>query len=174
LRTRRRLVLGGVLVAAFAAIAALTAPGQIENKIAPRTTIVSELDDAPRTVAEQSYLDGLKPYLGILIGEGRELQSLGNARSRNVIELSLRMDRYRAAAADISQYVRDNPAPPQLAQYVTELQHEIEESMSAIDSSIDAFRRFDWDALGDGVDAFSSAIDRIAGLAGTPIADQPY
>lgn len=171
MRTRRRLLIGGVLVTALATAAMLIAPETIENRIAPRATIVSEYDVGTPTLEEQVYLQGMSPYLDVLIGEGRVLQRLGNARSRNIIELSLRMERYRTAAADISQYITDTPTPPRLAQYVTELQNEVEASLRAIDESIHAFRRLDWDALGQSVGAFSATIDAIVNLSGTPVAN---
>ena len=163
-------MLMGFMIAALGAVSAFNAPLKIENKVAPRVTIISGHESDAYTADEQAYLDGLKPYLDILIGEGRELQTMGNNRSRNIIELSLRMDRYRAAANNINQYVADIPMPSRLSEYVTEMQREIAASVKAIDASVDAFRHFDWDALGESVSAFSEAIDRIASLAGTPVA----
>jgi hypothetical protein len=156
----------------FVVGAALNAPSAIENQVAPRATIVSELGTDSHSSDEQLFLDGLTPYLDILVGEGRALQTLGNARSRNIVELSLRMDRYRTAANDINQYVRDNSTPPRLTSFVSELQQRIDESLSAIDASIAAVRQFDWQALAASVSAFSDSVDRIARLAATPVAEQ--
>jgi hypothetical protein len=151
--------------------AALNAPYAIENRVAPRATIVSELGTDSHSSEVQLFLDGLTPYLDVLVGEGRALQTLGNARSRNIVELSLRMDRYRTAANDINQYVRDNSTPPGLTSFVSELQQRIDESLSAIDTSIAAVRQLDWQALGASVSAFSDSVDRIARLAATPVAE---
>jgi hypothetical protein len=78
------------------------------------------------------------------------------------------MDRYRGAASEINQYVRDHATPPGLEQFVSELQQRIAESLAAIDASVAAVRQFDWDALGESVTRFSTAVDQITILAGTP------
>jgi hypothetical protein len=119
---------------------------------------------------ERAYLDGLRPYLNILVGEGRALEQLGKTRSRNIVELTVRMDRYRGAAKDIDQYIQNHRAPTGLANFVGQLQEQIADSLQAIDASVDAIRKFDWEALGGTVDAFSVAVDSIATLAGTPVA----
>jgi hypothetical protein len=169
---RNRLVLAGIILIVAAVAAGLHAPDQLGNRVAPRATAPFDLGSGVRTAEEQSYLDGLRPYLNVLLGEGRALRELGNSRSRNVFELSLRMDRYRTAASDIIQYVQDNAAPLRLAPFVSELQQQIDDSLRAIDASFDAFRTFDWHSLGESVSAFSITIDKIGRLAATPVAEQ--
>ena len=167
---KRRQVIAAILLVALVALGAFNAPSRIENRLAPRATIESLTGGGVRTPEEQTYLDGLKPFLDVLVGEGRALEKLGNERSRNIVELSVRMDRYRTAAKQIDQYIRDAPAPSGLTQFVSELREQIAMSLSAIDASVTAVRQFDWDALGKSVDGFSKAVEQIAFLAGTPVA----
>lgn len=152
------------------AIGVLSAPDSVENRIVPPATVASEIGNGQLSADEQAYVAGLQPYLAVLVGEGRALERLGQSRSRNIVELSVRMDRYRSAAADIKQYVDEHPTPTRLTSFVGQLQRQIADSLQAIDASIDAIRQFDWEALGGTVDDFSEAIDSIANLAGTPLA----
>jgi hypothetical protein len=151
-------------------VAVLIAPDEIGNRVAPPVTVVSDIGAGTLSPEEQSYADGLRPHLDVLVGEGRTLENLGKARSRNIVELSLRMDRYRTAARDIKQYIQVHSTPPGMAGFITELSQRIDESLAAIDASVEAIRRFDWNALGQTVDNFSLAVDDIARLAGTPVA----
>jgi hypothetical protein len=152
------------------AIGVLSAPESVENRVVPPATVASAVGNGQLSPNERAYLDGLQPYLDVLVGEGRALEQLGQSRSRNIVELTVRMDRYRGAANDIDRYIQDHPAPTRLADFVGQLQQQIADSLQAIDASVDAIRHFDWEALGGTVDAFSAAVDSIAALAGTPIA----
>ena len=170
LATRRRYLAAVALALVIVgAMAALIAPDEIGNRVAPPVTVVSVVGSGTLSPDEQAYADGLRPYLDVLVGEGRALEKLGQERSRNIVELSLRMDRYRTAAHDIEQYIQGRSTPPRLAGLVTELRQRIDQSLAAIDASVAAIRRFDWNALGQTVDDFSLAVDDIARLAGTPV-----
>jgi hypothetical protein len=150
-------------------LAALIAPGEIGNRVAPPVTVISDIGSGTLSPDEQTYANGLRPYLDVLVGEGRALEKLGQERSRNIVELSLRMDRYRTAARDIEQYIEGRAIPPGLAGLVTQLRQRIDDSLAAIDASVAAIQRFDWNALGKTVDDFSLAVDDIARMAGTPV-----
>ena len=150
-------------------LAALIAPGEIGNRVAPPVTVISDIGSGTLSPDEQTYANGLRPYLDVLVGEGRALEKLGQERSRNIVELSLRMDRYRTAARDIKQYIEGRAIPSGLAGLVTQLRQRIDDSLAAIDASVAAIQRFDWNALGKTVDDFSLAVDDIARMAGTPV-----
>jgi hypothetical protein len=158
------------LLIVVVAIGVLNAPESVENRVAPPATVASAIDSGHLSADEQAYMEGLRPYLDVLVGEGRALEQLGQSRSRNIVELTVRMDRYRGAAKDIDQYIQHHQAPTGLADFVGQLQQQIADSLQAIDASVDAIRHFDWEALGGTVDAFSAAVDSIATLAGTPLA----
>jgi len=166
---RKQLAAVALVVVIIGTLAALIAPNEIGNRVAPPVTVVSNVGSGTLSPEEQSYADGLQPYLDVLVGEGRALEKLGQARSRNIVELSLRMDRYRTAANDIEQYIQGHSTPVGMAGLVTELRQRIDDSLAAIDASVAAIRRFDWNALGQTVDDFSLAVDDIARLAGTPV-----
>lgn len=157
------------MLVAVVTLAALIAPNEIGNRVAPPKTVVSDIGAGTLSPEEQSYADGLRPYLDVIVGEGRALEKLGQTRSRNFVELSVRMDRYRTAAHDIETYIQGRATPAGLAGLVSELRQRIDDSLVAIDASVEAIRRFDWNALGQTVDKFSMAVDDIARLAGTPI-----
>ena len=166
---RRRLALVSTLLVTLVTLAALIAPDEIGNRVAPPALVVSNFGSGALSPEEQVYADGLRPYLDVLVGEGQALKQLGRQRSRNIVELSLRMDRYRAAAHDIEQYIQGRATPSGLTGFVTELRQRIDDSLVAIDASVDAIRRFDWNALGQTVEEFSLAVDVITRLAGTPV-----
>jgi hypothetical protein len=166
---RRQLAAVALVVVIVGTLAAWLAPDEIGNRVAPPVTVISGVGSGTLSPEEQLYADGLRPYLDVLVGEGRSLEKLGQARSRNIVELSLRMDRYRTAANNIEQYIQGHSTPPGLVGLVTELRQRIDESLAAIDASVAAIRRFDWNALGQTVDDFSLAVDHIARLAGTPV-----
>lgn len=157
-----------LFLSAVVALGALAAPERIGDRIAPRATIVADPAPGERTPEQIAFLRGLAPHLEVLVGEGNALATLASERSRDILELTVRMERYRAAANDIDQYIRDHPTPPGLEQFVTELQQRIGDSLVAIDAAVAAFRRFDWEALGESVRSFSGAVDEITLLAGTP------
>jgi len=163
------LLLVAALLVCVVTMAAVIAPDEIGNRVAPPATVVSDIGAGSLSPEEQSYANGLRPYLDVLVGEGRALEKLGQERSRNIVELSLRMDRYRTAAQDIEQYIQGRATPPGLTRLITELRQRIDDSLSAIDASVAAIRRFDWNALGATVENFSLAVDDIARMAGTPI-----
>src|SRR5690349_82817 len=149
LATRRRyLVTVALVLVIVGTTAALIAPHEIGNRIAPPVTVVSDVGSGMLSPEEQSYADGLQPYLNVLVGEGRALEKLGQERSRNIVELSLRMDRYRTASRDIEQYIEGHTTPPGLVGFVTELRQRIDDSLAAIDATVAAIQRFDWNALG--------------------------
>jgi hypothetical protein len=69
----------------------------------------------------------------------------------------------------MKQYIESRAIPPGLAGLVTQLRQRIDDSLAAIDASVAAIQRFDWNALGKTVDDFSLAVDDIARMAGTPV-----
>jgi hypothetical protein len=153
-----------VLLAGVAAV-----PGQIAETIAPPVNGGSPRDASTAGTVEQKYLADLSPYLSVVTGEGNRLAELGQARSRNVLELGVRMDRFREASADLVSYIVSNPPPATLASLIDQLMAELSAAETAIQASITAIREFDWDALGISVDAFARAVEAIERLTGQGI-----
>lgn len=158
------------MLVAIAAIGASQARSWIAREVAPPATTSSFVATESYTPEQKTFLSGLKPTLDVLVGEGIALNNLGTARSRNVVELAVRMDRYRTAAGQIERFLQKTPIPPGFEALVAELREQIGASLAAIDASIEAIRQFDWDELAIQVSAFSSAINQITDLAGTPTA----
>ena len=151
-------------------LAAVIAPDEIGNRVAPPATVVSDIGAGTRCRPRSNRTQtGFVHTSMFSSARGARSRSLDRTRSRNIVELSLRMDRYRTAAQDIEQYIQGRATPPGLTRLITELRQRIDDSLSAIDASVAAIRRFDWNALGATVENFSLAVDDIARMAGTPI-----
>jgi len=114
---------------------------------------------------EQHYLSELNPLLAIVVGEGNRLAELGMSRSRNILELSVRMDRFRGASANLLAHFEAHPAPAGLESFVTGLRTHLAAAEDAIESSIGAIQSFDWDALAVAVSTFSDAVEAIESLS---------
>lgn len=166
-----RLPLAALLLVGVLGIAGLLSQGRISDTIAPQVTVSLDSGTGARRPTDVTYLNALQPHLAVLMGEGAALQELGNSRSRNVVELAIRMDRYRAAAANIESFMTSHTPPALSTDFVSDLRFHIAESIIAIDGAIAAFRQFDWDALGVSVADFSTAIDRIVILVQEPVQD---
>ena len=140
-------------------------PDRVGNVIAPPATFVATEDVSTNASATSSYVDRLNSYLGVVIGEGRRLSALGQARSRNVLELSVRMDRFREASAELKAYMSSHAPPADLESEINDLLIQLENAESAIQASITAVQGFDWEALGGSVDDFSRAVEAIEALS---------
>ena len=149
-----------VLLAGVAAV-----PGQIAETIAPPVSRGPLLVESTASISEQTYLAHLGQYLDVVTGEGNRLAELGRARSRNVLELGVRMDQFRDASARLVAYIDSNPPPSTLTSLISQLIDDLTDADTAIDASILAIRGFDWDALGMSVDDFARAVEAIERLA---------
>ena len=118
-RTRRKRLTAGAAVVIVAAVFSMMAMNeQVGELVVPPATSGATSNASPETPAEQEYLQGLEPYLSVVIGEGKRLAELDQARSRNVLELGVRMDRFREASADLQAYVGTHEPPASLAPMV--------------------------------------------------------
>jgi hypothetical protein len=150
-----------VVVVVIALLGMVATTDQIGELVAPPATSGSDRDASPEAPAEQAYLNGLDPYLTVVIGEGKRLAELGQARSRNLLELGVRMDRFRVASADLESYIAAHAPPAGLQPMIDDLLSQLAIAESAIQASIAAIQGFDWDSLGMSVDEFSHAVHAI-------------
>jgi hypothetical protein len=111
----------------------------------------------------------LDRYLSIVTGEGDRLAELGRSRSRNVLELGVRMDRFREASTQLLAFISNNPPPPALGSLIAELSAALAAAETAIQASIIAIRGFNWDTLGTSVDEFARSIEAIEALRGRDV-----
>ena len=144
----------------------VAATDHIGELVAPPASSGVVPDTTPVNSSEQQYRAGMDPYLAVVIGEGERLAELGQARSRNVLELGVRMDRFREASDELQAYVQQHPPPASLESTVGDLLTQLAAAETAIQASISAIRAFDWDSLGTSVADFSRAVDAIE-LIGT-------
>jgi hypothetical protein len=150
-----------VVVVVIALLGMVATSDQIGELVAPPATSGSTRDASPEAPAEETYLNGLDPYLTVVIGEGKRLAELGQARSRNLLVLGVRMDRFREASADLQFYISVHAPPAGLQPMIDELVVQLAIAESAIQASIAAIQGFDWDSLGTSVDEFSRAVHAI-------------
>ena len=165
LRTRRKKGAAVLLLLLIAVgLGSLNAPKRIETAVAPPATFFASPDSGD-VDGGNAFIDELLPKLDVLVGEGSALQSLGQARSRNILELTVRMQRFRDALADIDRFLTVTSVPTRFEARMSELQVQMANANNAIDGSVSAIKTFDWDYLGVQVDLFGLAIDSIRPIA---------
>jgi hypothetical protein len=86
---------------------------------------------------------------------------LGQARSRNLIELQVRSDRVAEISSEIASYVTNVPVPPRFAAAMAEYDHGVLALRTGMDDARTAFFSFDWEALGPALDLFTVGADRV-------------
>ena len=160
---RRRLVAPPLLIiAVLAAGVTAASTDRLKDAVAPPATFVLATPE-PRTAEEQRYLDAVLPPTERLVGEGRLLSALGAERSRNLLELRTRAERFRTTADEVVQLERSQGVPSQLEPFSAALNSGIVSALVAIDDAQAAVLRFDWDQVEAAVSAFTTAVDSIAG-----------
>lgn len=166
MRTRRVYVaiVGSILVVAVA-LGSLNAPARLEDAIAPQAHWSPEAPGLNCDDACAAFTVLVAPSLRTLVSEGNALAELGRSRSRNVIELTIRMDRFRAATDQFSAILESQDVPSALTDEIDSIVRTIDSATAAMDASIAAIRAFDWDALAIQVDQFGSAMDALSSVA---------
>ena len=114
---------------------------------------------------ERAFYRALAPRLLALAAETEELARLGEERSRNLVELSRRSNRVSSIIAALDDVLAAAPPPARFARQAGEAEANIREIEGGVTAATDAFRGFDWDALGAAVARFSAASDNIARIA---------
>jgi hypothetical protein len=84
-------------------------------------------------------------------------------RSRNLIELRTRAERFRTTADEVLRLERTQGVPSRLEPFSVALNSGIASALVAIDDAQAAVLRFDWDRVEAAVSAFTAAVDLIAG-----------
>lgn len=144
-------------------------PDQFGNALVPPAGTDTLLAGSPDDSAAQAYYAELAPYLGVVIGEGERLAELGQSRSRDILELSVRMDRFREASSALLAFLDGQPPPAALQSLVADLRSQLWAADVAIEASISAIRGFNWDALGGAVEDFDRAVAEIARIGSRKI-----
>jgi hypothetical protein len=162
MRTKRQfVVIAAMLLVGAVALGTLGAPTRVQEALVPPATVPALQPDAACTGDCAAFVDALRTPLQALVAEGGALAELGQARSRNVLELTIRMDRFRDAASQVRGVISGTSVPPAFQADVRALSDWIVQAESAIDDSLAAIRGFDWDDLGRSVDAFAGAVDQL-------------
>lgn len=159
----RRGRIAALLLIITAVVVGVTADSseRLRDAVAPPAT-VSIASPQPRSREEQAYLDAILPLTERLVGEGRLLAELGAARSRDVLELRTRAQRFQATADEVDRVERSIGVPPRLTRFSRSLNHGIASALSAIEAAERAVVRFEWDEVQVAVTTFDQAIDEIA------------
>ena len=134
---------------------------RLKDAIAPPAT-VSIATPESRTAEEQRYLDAILPLAERLIGEGRSLAELGESRSRNILELRARSERFRDAAEQVIRIESAIGVPVRMRPFSVSLNEGIASALIAIDEAEDAVLRFDWERVQAEVSTFAASIEVIA------------
>lgn len=166
--TRRRIGLSAlVLIAIAIGLAALGNRKEVEQALVPDAPYPVTPTIAPCDSDCERFVASIAPSLSVVVSEGTALAALGKSRSRDVLELTIRMNRFQDSSAEFEQALVDNPVPVSLSPAIAEIRTELSNAQVAIDASIAAIRSIDWDALGAAVDQFDSAIQNVAALSST-------
>ena len=161
-RGRRRLAPLLLIIALLAVGVTIGATDRLNPIVAPPATFVLDTPE-PRTVEEQRYLVAVLPLTERLIAEGQLLSELGAARSRNLLELRTRAERFRTTAEEVMRLERVGGIPSRLKSFSVSLNLGIASALAAIDDAEAAVLRFEWEQVEAAVSAFTAAIDVIAG-----------
>ena len=159
---RRRVAPLLLIIALLTVGVTIGSTGRLDEIVAPPATFVLDTPE-PRTVEEKRYLDAVLPSIEQLIAEGQRLSELGAARSRNLLELRTRTERFRTAADEVMRLERSEGIPIGLATFSMTLNLGIASALVAIDDAEAAVLRFDWEQVETAVSAFTAAVDVIAG-----------
>jgi hypothetical protein len=133
--------------------------------VAPPATVESGRPEADCLAECLAVLEQIQAPVRTLVAEGTLLAELGQSRSRNLVELTVRMDRFRSAADVFEGVYETLVVPVAVKEELLEISRQVQMSLDAIDSSIAAIRSFDWDALGGHVDSFAESIQTITELS---------
>jgi len=160
-RRRGRLAAFLLIIAVLAAGVTLGSSQRLEEAIAPPAT-VSIATPESRTAEEQQYLGAILPLAERLIGEGRSLVELGESRSRNILELRTRTERFRDAADEVVRVEDTIGVPVRMQPFSTSLSEGVASALVSIGEAEDAVLRFDWDRVEVEVATFAASINVIA------------
>lgn len=110
---------------------------------------------------ERAFYDFVGPRLRSMTAEARELNRMGQERSRDLIGLQVRSDRVFKLAAEVDEYVAARPVPPRFAGAVAQFQAAVAAMRTGSDQARSAFLRFDWNAIAAGLATFGTGADEL-------------
>jgi len=150
-----------LIIAVLAVGVTASSSDRLKVIVAPPATVPIATPQA-RTAEEQRYLDAVLPLTERLVGEGRLLSALGEARSRNILELRTRSERFRETADEVIAMESASGVPPRMGAFSTALNDGIASALVSIDDAQSAVFRFDWDQAQLSVSTFGTAVEQIA------------
>lgn len=133
------------------------------------------------TAEERAFYEYVGPRLRAVTAESEVLVSLGQARSRNVIELRRRGDRVNDISTQIDSRIESSGVPERFVVAMNAYKTGIEAVRTAEAATRSALRSFDWDAIARAVDVMAQgtrelqnarqALEQAAGKSvdGTPV-----
>jgi hypothetical protein len=164
--TRRRTILAAaLLIIAAGALASLAGGSKLEQAIVPDAPYPGTPTGVPCDEECGAFLAAIAPSLRELVAEGSALATLGTSRSRDVLELTVRMNRFQSSADEFAFAIENHPVPASMIDTISAIDETIDRAQASIDESIAALRSFDWDALGLAVDEFDAEIQHLTVLA---------
>jgi hypothetical protein len=155
------------------------------NPVDPGTPITAS---TALTAEDRAFYDYVGPRLRAVTAESEVLVSLGQARSRNILELRRRGDRVNDIAAQIDGHMDSQGVPDRFAAAMSAYASGIDAVRRAETATRSALRSFDWGAIARAVDVMAQgtrelqfarqALEQAAGMSveATPasIADATY
>lgn len=104
------------------------------------------------TADERAFYDYVGPRLRALTAESEVLVSLGQSRSRNIVELRRRGDRVNEIAGQIDHYIESSGMPDRFASAMSLYNTGIEAVRRAEAATRSALLSFDWDTIARAVE----------------------
>jgi hypothetical protein len=180
--TGRRLalvVLAGVALAGFGAAFSLSSD-RVQEALVPPADVALPTGAAPSSTGVDARLyETISRPMRVAAAESTMLAELGEARSRNVIEIRTRTGRLSDALAEIDRALEAEPIPEVYQPVVSKYREAAAAIRATIADAGQAFASFDFPALREAVAGFrkgadalvatSRDLDAVAGIA-TPAA----
>jgi hypothetical protein len=171
-------VLAGVALAGFGAAFSLGSD-RVQDALVPPADVALPTGAAPSLTGEGSRLyETISRPMRVAAAESTLLAELGEARSRNVIEIRTRTERLSDALAEIDRALETEPIPEVYQPVVSEYREAAAAVRATIADAGQAFASFDFPALREavagfrkGADALVSTtreLDAVAGIATPP------
>lgn len=154
-RRHTRISAVAILLLALGAVSAYAARGRIEESVAPPAPGATPPPaEAELTTEESDFYRFVGPRLGVLSAESAKLAELGEARTRDLLELQVRANRIDDVSRQIDGYVATRAVPPRFQPVIDRYDAAITDARQGIDATEAAFRRFDWDGVAAGLAVF--------------------
>jgi hypothetical protein len=163
-RPRRRIPTAALvfLVLMLGVTVAFAARNRIEDvAIAPAPAGTALPTAAALSPADDAFYRYVGARMRALSAESAKLVELGEARSRNVMELQIRANRIDQISGQIDDYLATSPVPPRFQPALDRYTAAVAIMRAGIAATKSAFFAFDWDGVAAGLATFEQGTSQL-------------